>query len=43
MDGKRVRLSVKDTGKGISKDKIDEIWNRFYRVKENHNRPVKGL
>ncbi len=42
MDGKRVRLSVKDTGKGISKDKIDEIWNRFYRVKENHNRPVKG-
>ncbi|MDE7083242.1 MAG: HAMP domain-containing histidine kinase [Clostridia bacterium] len=42
MDGKRVRFSVKDTGKGISKDDLPEIWNRFYRVKENHNRPVKG-
>lgn len=42
MDGKRVRFSVRDTGKGISKEKLPEIWNRFYRVKENHNRPVKG-
>lgn len=38
----RVRLSVRDTGKGISdKDKL-EIWDRYYRVKENHSRPVKG-
>ncbi len=38
----RVRLTVRDTGKGISeKDKL-EIWNRYYRVKENHSRPVKG-
>ncbi len=42
MDGKRVRFSVKDTGKGISKEDLAEIWNRFYRVKESHNRPVKG-
>jgi len=42
LDGKRVRFSVKDTGKGIPKDELSEIWNRFYRVKENHNRPVKG-
>ena len=42
MDGKRVKFSVRDTGKGIEKDKIAEIWNRYYRVKENHNRPVKG-
>ncbi|MDE6867913.1 MAG: HAMP domain-containing histidine kinase, partial [Clostridia bacterium] len=38
----RVRLTVKDTGKGIAdKDKL-EIWNRYYRAKENHSRPVKG-
>lgn len=42
MDGKRIKFSVRDTGKGIAKDEISEIWNRFYRVKENHNRPVKG-
>lgn len=42
MDGKRVRFAVKDTGKGIPKEDLPDIWNRFYRVKENHNRPVKG-
>ena len=42
MDGKRVRFSVKDTGKGIPKENLPEIWDRYYRVKENHNRPVKG-
>ncbi|MCI8476051.1 MAG: HAMP domain-containing histidine kinase [Clostridia bacterium] len=42
MDGKRVKFSVRDTGKGIAKDQLPEIWNRYYRVKENHTRPVKG-
>ena len=38
----RVRFTVRDTGKGIQeKDKV-EIWNRYYRVKENHSRPLKG-
>lgn len=42
MDGQRIKFSVRDTGKGIAKEDLDEIWNRYYRVKENHNRPVKG-
>ena len=42
LDGKRVKFSVRDTGKGIPKEALPEIWNRYYRVKENHNRPVKG-
>lgn len=42
LDGTRVRFSVRDTGKGISKEALPEIWNRYYRVSENHSRPVKG-
>ena len=38
----RIKLTVRDTGKGISKEDLPEIWNRSYRVKENHPRPVKG-
>lgn len=42
LDGKRIKLSVRDTGKGISKEQLPEIWDRYYRVKESHSRPVKG-
>ena len=42
LDGKRIKFSVRDTGKGISKEALPEIWDRYYRVKENHQRPVKG-
>lgn len=38
----RIKFSVRDTGKGIAKDDIPSIWNRYYRVKETHARPVKG-
>lgn len=38
----RIKFSVRDTGKGIAKEDIPEIWNRYYRVKETHARPVKG-
>lgn len=42
MDGNRIKLSVRDTGKGISKDELPNIWDRYYRSEENHVRPVKG-
>lgn len=42
LDGKRIKFTVRDTGKGITKEDLPEIWNRYYRVKENHTRPVKG-
>ncbi len=38
----RIKFSVRDTGRGIAKADIPNIWNRFYRIKENHARPVKG-
>ena len=42
LASERIKLTIRDTGKGISKEDLPEIWNRYYRVKENHPRPVKG-
>ena len=38
----RIKFKVRDTGKGISKEDLPAIWDRYYRVKENHARPVRG-
>lgn len=38
----RIKFKVRDTGKGISKEDLPAIWDRYYRVKEQHARPVKG-
>lgn len=42
MDGKRIKLSIRDTGKGISEEELPNIWDRYYRLEETHVRPVKG-
>ena len=42
LAGDRITLKIRDTGKGISKEDLPEIWNRYYRVNETHSRPVKG-
>lgn len=42
LAGDRINLRIKDTGKGISKEDLPDIWNRYYRIKETHTRPVKG-
>ncbi len=42
LENDRIKLVIRDTGKGISKHDLPEIWNRYYRAKENHARPVKG-
>lgn len=42
MDGERIKFSVRDTGKGIAKEEIPNIWDRYYRSKKDHVRPVKG-
>ena len=38
----RVRLEVRDTGKGIAPEELPLIWNRYYRTKETHRRAVIG-
>ena len=37
-----VHFSVTDTGSGISSEEINDIWERYYRSRETHKRPVKG-
>lgn len=38
----RIKFSVRDTGKGISEEELQHIWDRYYRSKDAHTRPVKG-
>lgn len=38
----RIKFSVRDTGKGISEEEREHIWDRYYRSKDAHARPVKG-
>ncbi len=38
----RVRIAVRDTGKGIPAEELALIWNRYYRAKESHRRAVIG-
>ncbi|MBQ5926558.1 MAG: HAMP domain-containing histidine kinase [Clostridia bacterium] len=40
--GSVCKFSVTDTGKGIKPEERAEIWDRYYRTKETHQRPVKG-
>ena len=42
LDEKTFRFSVEDTGEGIDESEMATIWERYYRSKENHKRPVKG-
>ena len=36
------RIEVEDTGSGIAEEEKQTIWERYYRSKEAHKRPVKG-
>lgn len=39
---KRINFAVRDTGKGIEEEELAHIWDRYYRSKDSHLRPVKG-
>jgi two-component system, OmpR family, phosphate regulon sensor histidine kinase PhoR len=36
-----VKVSVRDTGSGISKEEVDQVWEKFYRGR-NHNLTTQG-
>ena len=37
-----VRISIQDTGSGISQEELPMIWYRYYRTKDTHKRAVIG-
>lgn len=37
-----IKFAVRDTGKGIPEEELTHIWDRYYRSKDSHTRPVKG-
>ncbi len=41
-DKKTVKVSIKDTGKGIKKSDLDSIWDRYYKNDKNHKRNLVG-
>ncbi len=38
----RVKISVRDTGEGIPEDKLNDIWDRYYKVDKAHKRAQIG-
>ena len=38
----KVRISVRDTGDGIPQDKLNDIWDRYYKVDKAHKRAQIG-
>jgi len=41
-EGKYLCISVRDTGYGIPEDEIDQVFERFYRVKNDKTRNITG-
>lgn len=41
-DKKKVLVEIKDTGKGIEKDEIKYIWNKYYHNEKKHKRNAFG-
>ncbi len=38
----KYRIEIRDTGKGISKEEIPHIWEKYYKSKKNHQRNHYG-
>lgn len=42
VNGTSVKISVSDKGDGIEKDKLQYIWDRYYKIDKSHNIPKVG-
>lgn len=39
---KKIRVNISDTGKGIDKNDINMIWDKYYKADKNHKRNTVG-
>ena len=39
---KKYRISVRDTGSGIKKEELDNIWDKYYKIDKKHKRDMVG-
>lgn len=39
---KKIRVEITDTGKGIKKNEIDKVWDKYYKSEKNHKRQTIG-
>ena len=37
-----LHINIKDSGKGIPAEELPLIWERYYRSKNTHQRPIVG-
>ena len=42
LNNKTILFETIDSGKGISEENVNTIWDRYYRFSETHQRPIKG-
>ncbi len=42
IDNDIVRIEVRDDGEGIEEDKMDNVWERYYKVNKSHKRYIIG-
>ncbi len=41
-DKKKVRVEIRDTGKGIKPDEIDKVWDKYYKSEKKYKRNTIG-
>lgn len=42
VNGGIVRIEVEDTGEGIPKEQINNVWDRYYKIDKTHKRAIMG-
>ena len=42
VNGSIARIEVIDSGEGIAKEELANVWERYYKVDKNHKRAVRG-
>ena len=39
---KNIRVEIKDTGKGIKKEEINKVWDKYYKSEKKYKRNTVG-